>query len=138
MIKKFNEYIKESLLDKLKGPSKEELRKSYGYDKTFDTPEEFFLDAIDGITTISPNKYHNDINYYEKNDNVLFQYFIITNIFYVSFNKIWVILIHIFNMKEWEARKFIKEMVEKYLNLKDVKIVVADSFMENRWIDDIK
>ena len=35
MITKYNEFINESVLDKMKGKTNEEIWKSLGYDKTF-------------------------------------------------------------------------------------------------------
>ena len=64
MIKKYKIFT-ESLLDKLEGPSKDEIFKLFDYEKGYDTPEEFFLDVIDGIKVKEQTKYPQSI-FWEK------------------------------------------------------------------------
>ena len=66
MITRFNGFINESLLDKMKGKSKEDLWKSFDYDKSFNTPEEFFLDVIKGIKIKEHTKYPKSVFLGEK------------------------------------------------------------------------
>ena len=107
--------VTESLLDKLKGPSKEEVWSSLGYDRTFDTPEEFFLDIIDGIKIKPQTKYPDSI-FWEKNGKVIFEQDFKKNQLYVDYKSIWMIFEKIFGLQYSETELFIKNMVEEYLN----------------------
>jgi len=56
MITKYSKY-NESIKSLLTCPSKEEVWKSFGYDKSFNTPEEFFLNVIDGMKIKEQTEY---------------------------------------------------------------------------------
>jgi len=108
--KQFNE----GLNDLLKGPSKEEIWKNLGYDKTFDTPEDFFLDVIEGIMIKQQDEDYN-IAYWEKNGKIIFERDYVDNALYVN-SKIWNILYGVFNIKN--RAFFIKNILEEYLHWK--------------------
>ena len=114
MIKNYKIFT-ESLLDKLQGPTKDEVWKSFGYEKGFDTPEEFFLDVIKDIKVREQIKYPESV-FWEKNGKIIFEQYFKKNILCVDYNSIWMILEKIFGLEYDETRLFIKNMVEEYLN----------------------
>jgi hypothetical protein len=109
--------FKESLLNKIEGPSKEDVWKNLGYEKGFDTPEEFFLDVIDGIKVKKQTKYPNSV-FWEKEGKIVFEQDLKNMDLWVSYNMIWVIFEKVFGMEYNEIESFIKGMVEEYLNWK--------------------
>jgi len=68
MITKFEKY-NESIKSLLVGPSKEDIFKNLGYDQSFETSEEFFLNVIDGIKIKEQTKYPDSV-FWEKNDKI--------------------------------------------------------------------
>ena len=117
MIVKYHQFIKESLLDKLEGPTKEEVWKHYGYDITFNTPEEFFLDVINGIKIKPQTKYSQSV-FWEKNSKILFEQDFKNNMLYVDYKSIWVIFEKIFSLQNAEIQRFLKNGVDENLNWK--------------------
>ena len=115
MITKYYKF-NESLLDKLEGPSKEEVWKNLGYDKTFETPEEFFLDVIDGIKIKPQTKYYDHV-FWEKDSEILFEQNLNSMILWVEYS-IWSVFKNVFDMEYNEIHRLIKNMVEEYLNWK--------------------
>jgi hypothetical protein len=116
MITKYKQF-NESSLDKLTGPSKEEIWKNFGYDKTFDTPKEFFLDVIDGLKIKEESKYSDHI-FWEKDGNILFEQDLKSKYLWVEYYHIWIVFENIFDMKYYDIQSFINNMVEEYLNWK--------------------
>ena len=114
MIKNYKIFT-ESLLDKLQGPTKDEVWKSFGYEKGFDTPEEFFLDVIKDIKVKEQTKYPQSI-FWEKNGKLLFEQKKSSGWVVCDYNNIYTILRRFFDMKPSEIQNFIKIMVEKHLN----------------------
>ena len=106
--------VTESLLSNLKGPTKDEIFKSFGYEKGFDTPEEFFLDVIKDIK-VKQTKYPESV-FWEKNGKVIFEQNLKKNLLYVDYKSIWVIFEKIYGLQYSETQLFIKNMVEEYLN----------------------
>jgi len=114
MIKKFNDFIKESLLDKLKGPSKKDIWKNLGYDEVLDK-EEFFLSLIDGIKILHQRKYPTEI-FWEKDGEILFEQIENKKLLLVNKKIIWNMFELLYDMNYIEIMNFIKDMIEKYLN----------------------
>ena len=110
-----DKYKFESLLNKLEGPNEEEVWKKFGYEKGFDTPEEFFLNVIDGIKVKEQSKYPESF-FWEKNGRIIFEQDFKNNILYVDYKSIWVIFEKIYGLQYLEIKLFIKNMVEEYLN----------------------
>lgn len=105
--------VYESLLDKLEGPSKEEVWESFGFDRTF-TSEEFFQYLTDGIEIISPNGL-----YYEwKKDNkkIFEQYLKPEKLIFMDYSTIFKIYEIVFDMNFGDFSKFMKEMFNKYFS----------------------
>jgi len=109
----YNESIKSLLV----GPTKEEMWKNLGYDRTFDTPEEFFLYLTDGVEVTSPNGLYYE---WKKNGKILFeQYIWPEKIIFMKYSVIKV-FDKIFNMEFMEVSGFrefnifMKEMFNKY------------------------
>ena len=117
MIKKYKQF-NESLLNKIEGPNKEEIWKNLGYDRKFDTPEDFFLDIIKGMKVIEQTKFTDSV-FWEKNGEILFHQDLKNRNLYVNYNRNWKIFENVFGMGYNETQLFIKDMVEKYLNWKD-------------------
>ena len=117
MIKNYQQFIKESLLDKLQGPTKEEVWKYVGYEKTFDTPEEFFLEVIKDIKIRPQTKYPDSI-FWEKDGEIIFQQDLKNMVLWVKYNTIWKIFDKVFCMEYSEIQELIKSMVEEHLNWK--------------------
>ena len=114
MIKKFNQF-NESLLDKLQGPNKDDVFKSFGYEKGFDTPEDFFLDVIDDMKVKEQIKYTDSV-FWEKNGEILFEQDLNNMEIWVNYQTVWKIFEEIFHMNYIETQSFIKSMVEEHLN----------------------
>ena len=114
MIKNYKLFT-ESLLDKLEGPNEKEVWKNFGYEKGFDTPEEFFLDVIKDIKVKEQTKYPQSI-LWEKNGKIIFEQDFKKNVLCVDYGTIWVVFENIFGLEYDETRLFIKNMVEEYLN----------------------
>jgi len=121
MITKFEKY-NESIKSLLVGPTKEEVWKNFGYEKGFETPEEFFLYIIDGIKIIKMNKNNKkDEIYFGKNNKIYFKYILNNNsmnVLWVSIN-IWNILEKIFNLKILVIKSLITDIIEEKLYLKN-------------------
>jgi len=98
----------------LVGPSKEEIWKNLGYEKEFNTPEEFFLYMIDGIVSCKSNKYPNSICW-EKNGKTIFEQDFNYRDLIVN-KEIWNILKNVFCFDNDEVKSFIKEQVKEHLN----------------------
>ena len=110
----FNESIKSLLV----GPSKKEVLKYFGYDETFDTPEEFFLNLIHGMKIKKQTKYLHCV-YWEKNDKIIFiQDFRKNKILFVEYYSIWSVFKNIFGLNYDETQRFIKDQVKEHLNWK--------------------
>jgi len=119
MITKFEKY-NESIRSLLVGPSKEEMKdywKKLGYDQSFNTTEEFFLNVIDGIKIKPQTKYLNSI-FWEKNGKILFEQDLKTMYLWVEYDSIWAIFEKVFGLKYSEIQQFIKDQVEEHLNWK--------------------
>ena len=111
--KLFNESIKSLLV----GPSKEEMWKNLGYDRTFDTPKEFFLYMIDGMTIKEQNKYPNSI-FWEKNGELIFEQDLDNMNLWVDNKSIWKILEKVFGLRRDEVQSLINTVMEEYFNWK--------------------
>ena len=112
--------VTESLIDKLEGPSADEVWKNFGHEKGFDTPEEFFLDVIKDIKVKEQTKYNESI-FWEKNGKIIFEQDFKKNVLYVDYDTIWVFFDKIFGLQYHETKLFIKNMVEEYLNWRGLK-----------------
>ena len=123
MIKKYKIFT-ESLLSKLQGPTKDEVWKSFGYEKGFDTPEELFLDVIKDIKVREQIKYPESV-FWEKNGEVIFEQNFKRNSLYVDYNSIWFIFEKIYGLQYSETELFIKNMVEEYLNWRGLTPMAA-------------
>ena len=116
MIKNYKQF-NESLLDKLEGPSIDEIFKSFDYEKGYDTPEEFFLDVIKDIKVKEQSKYPQSI-FWEKNGRIIFEQDFKNNLLYVDYDSIWLVFEKIYELENSEIQLFINNMVEKYLKWK--------------------
>jgi len=127
--KQFNE----GLNDLLKGPSKEEVWKNLGYEKTYNTPEEFFLKLIDGleIIKIKKQRYYPESVFWGTNGELLFEQYKKDLLF--CNDKIFDIYEKVFNMTLDDIIKFIKIMVEKHLNWNGFTPVFIHPNDEIRW-----
>ena len=111
MITKFEQY-NEGIKHLLVGPSKDEVWKGLGYEKTFETPKEYLNYIVERLVKM-------DIGYkfrwiYKNSD--IFQYFIDSSILYVN-EKIINILETIFNLDFVDVLYLIKREVVPNLNL---------------------
>ena len=100
------------------GPTKEEMKdywKKLGYDQYFETPEEFFLNVIDGMKIYKQNNYY---VFWRKNDKIIFRQELKTKCLYVDYYSIWSIFSKVFGLNYDEIQSFIKEQVEEHLNWK--------------------
>ena len=131
MIKNYKIFT-ESLLDKLQGPSKEEVWSSLGYDRTFDTPEELFLDVIKDIKVREQIKYPESV-FWEKNGEVIFEQNFKRNSLYVDYNSIWFIFEKIYGLQYRETELFIKNMVEEHLNWRGLTPKFVGTPITSRW-----
>ena len=90
MITKYNKF-NESIKFLLVGPSKEKMGdywKSLSFDRTFDTPEEFFLYMIDGMKIKEQTKYPNVI-FWMNHGKVIIEQNLKINVIMVDTNSIW-------------------------------------------------
>ena len=112
MITKYKQY-NESIKSLLVGPTKEEVWKSLGYDRRFDTPEEFFLYMIDGMTIKEQTK---DYILWEKDDKTIFEQDLDSNILWVDNKSIWTVLENIFGIESNEKISYlINGIVKEHL-----------------------
>ena len=109
MIKKYK-IFKESLLNKLEGPTMEEAWKNHGYDRVFNTPEEFFLYVIDGMKIKEQTKYPESV-LWEKNGKIIIEQNFKSNMIYVDYNSIWLVFRKIFGLRDTEIQIIIKNTV---------------------------
>lgn len=116
MIKNYIQF-NESLLNKLQGPNEEDVWKEFGYDRTFDTPEDFFLYIIKDIKIKEQTKFPDSV-FWEKNGKIIFEQNFKNKELYVDYNTIWVIFWKVFNIDYGETQKIIIGVVEEYLNWK--------------------
>ena len=100
------------------GPTDEEIWKYFGYDKTFNTPEEFFSYVVDGLVG-KPLSNYPDTIHYEKNNITYFEYLTQNRWLYVNQDKIMDIFKYIFYLSQEDTKNFIKEQWKKYLQLSD-------------------
>ena len=131
MIKNYIQF-NESLLDKLQGPSKEEVWKNLWYDKGFDTPEEFFLDVIKGIKIKKQTKFPDSV-FWEKNGEIFFEQDLEIMYLRVNYDTIWKIFDKGFSMEYIDIQQFIKGMVEEHLNWKGFTPAMFVSSNRERW-----
>ena len=106
--KQFNESIKSLLV----GPTKEEMWKNLGYDKSFDTPEEFFLNVIDGMEIHDQTK---DYILWEKDGKVIFEQDLVNMNLWIDNKSIWSVLENIFELDYDEIKKIISNIVSEHL-----------------------
>jgi len=99
----------------LVGPTKKEMRKNFGYEKGFDTPEEFFLNVIDGMKIKEQTKYPNSI-LWEKNGKIIFDQNLKFKYLFVESKLIWSVFQNVFGLNYDEIQSFIKNQVEEHLN----------------------
>ena len=124
MITKFEKY-NESIKSLLVGPSKEEIWKNLGYDKSFDTPEEFMSYVISHMKMKKQEKYGTIT--YTLNGRQIF--ILDTNItkfidykLWVKYKRIFLVFRTIFNMDNNEIKEYICKVVKNELKLDDVTI----------------
>jgi len=123
MITKFTQY-NESIRNLLVGPTKEEMWKNLGYDKHFDTPEEYFLDVIKDIKVQPFDRNNKDSVYWWKNGKTLFEQELKDKRLMVSFT-IWTILINVFELSTEETKLLISNMVDEHLGWWDYRPYAA-------------
>jgi len=113
------QYMKtnEGLLDKLQGPSKEEAWKQVGFDRTFETPEEYFVYLTDGIEIVSPNGLYYQwikdgkeiFEQFPSPEKLIFMKYSIIQLFYKVFD------MNFFEIEGFRIfNKFIHDMFKKY------------------------
>jgi len=114
------------MLDKLKGPSKEEVWKHLekvwsvlGYDKPFDTPEEFFENFKVGINLSEKTKFHNSV-YWGKNRKFIFKLDRDTGYFYMC-DELITIFRDLFDINYEELRNILYDFIGEQLNWRTFK-----------------
>ncbi len=107
MIKNFKQY-NEGIKHLLVGPTKEEIWENLGYDKPFDTPEEFIEYISDNLEKIVSHNTFTDIIYwkFKPQDEVYFEYN--SGSLFYSQEKIYNILNGVFNMKSSDIKLLLK------------------------------
>ena len=116
MITKYNKF-NESIKNLLVGPTKEEVWKSKGYDRTFDTPEEFFLNVIDGMEIKKQSAYPYSV-IWEKDGVIIFEQKLYTKDLWVDYKSIWSVFEIFFGLKYNEIQIIIINIVREHLNWK--------------------
>lgn len=112
MIIKFEKY-NESIKSLLIGPTKEEVWKSFGYDRTFDTIDEFFEYIIKDMKRFPQTKYP-DYIFWGKNNMIIFeQYTKNDNLLFIN-HKVLGVIKSIFDPTYYQQT--VVELVEKYLH----------------------
>ena len=127
MIKYYNQF-NESLLNKFEGPTEEEVWKSFGYEKTFDTYSDF-LDYMFSDLKVIKNPNYPNCFFYTKNDKILFEVDDDANYIYVDYFEIWLILEKIFSLDYITIRRILKNEIHNKFNTNDAYTV---SHMSNR------
>ena len=124
MIIKYTKYT-ESIKNLLVGPTKDEIFKNLGYDRTFDTPEEF-IDYI-GNNLIKDDKHNGIICWlYKKTNEILFKYEDIDRRFSYNKEKIYDPLTVIFDYKLNINVLLITKICNK-LNIKPNRLYIEKS-----------
>ena len=124
MIKKYKQF-NESIKSLLKGPTKEEVWGSFGFRKTFDTPEEFLTELFSDLETTTDGEF---INYNKKN-KLIFEIekntFFSTNGEYYALrlnHRYWDILTNIFYLGYKDKLTVIKKVVKQIFNIEPKNI----------------
>ena len=126
MIKKYK-IFKESLLNKLEGPTMEEAWKNHGYDRVFNTPEEFFLYVIDGMEIKEQTKYPESV-FWEKNGKIIIEQNFKGKELYFEYSTFWKLFIIIFGLRDTEIQIIIKDLVKKHLNWNGLRPIWITNF----------
>ena len=133
MIKNFNEYTNESLLDKIEGPNKEEVWKSFGYDNIFDTPQDFLDYIFDNIKDEHFEKYGNS-TFLLKDDKILFEISYFEQRVYVEYFDVWKILKDLFHLSIYNIDILIEDnLLKRKYYINNYKIYHYSNLVNSRW-----
>lgn len=120
--------LKESLLNILEGPNAEDVWKKFGYEKIFNTYQDFLDYKFNNLEIIKNIKYPNSY-FYSKDDKILFEVDDDANYIYVDYFEIWLILEKIFSLDYITIRRILKNEIHNKFNTNDAYTV---SHMSNR------
>jgi hypothetical protein len=125
-------HIKESLLDKIEGPNKEEVWKSFGYDNVFHTFQDFLDYIFSDLVTFNRDEAPSS-KFFMKNDKILFEVNFVNKIIFVEYFDVWLILEKIFLLSEGDTKYVIKKMFEKKFNIIDYRVYHYSNLINSRW-----
>jgi hypothetical protein len=106
---KNNDYIKESLLDKIEGPNEEEFWNDLGFIRTFDNVDEFFdylVDDAEPIDTVGGRRWYKD-------DKPICREDVFNNLFIIN-KKYYEIMLRVFFNDRNELELHFRELLKKY------------------------
>lgn len=118
--------IYESLLDKMEGPTKDEVWKNLGYEKSFESPEEFIYYIFDNLKR-KMNKL--EIRWVDKFDETVIKYNVLNKrkleLYVIEYLDL---IYEIFNMRYDESKKIIVDILNKTFDIKeDINIFFIDN-----------
>lgn len=118
--------IYESLLDKMEGPTKDEVWKNLGYEKSFESPEEFIYYIFDNLKR-KMNKL--EIRWVDKFDETVIKYNVLNKrkleLYVIEYLDL---IYEIFNMGYNESKKIIVDILNKTFDIKeDINIFFIDN-----------
>jgi len=137
MIKKYKQF-NEGLLDKLTGPSKEEFFKNKGFEKSFETGDEFLDYIIVNLERVElPAKDHWNYQnmeipnktYFKYNGVIYFEYNNKSNKIYFSEENIHEILKDVFNLSYVDIMKLIRTKFKDKYNIDPIRIENRSNLM---------
>jgi len=115
----------------LVGPTNEEVWQSFGYDRTFDTPDKFMVFISDNL--VEDNKYLNSVYWrYKPTNEIYFEYQYTGGIFYYNQNKILNIFRNIFNISYDYISSLIKNILIPKIN-KSLKPRIISFKLDTSW-----
>lgn len=125
--------IYESLLDKLVGPNKEDVWKSFGYDKSFDTPTDFINYILDNVKQKN-FKNHSNSTFLVKDNKILFEISYFEQRIYVEYFDVWRILKDLFHLSILDIDTLIEDnLLKRKYYINNYYINHYSNLVNSRW-----
>jgi len=131
MIKKYIQF-NEGVLQHLTGPNEEEVWKEFGYDKPFNSPQEF-LDYITSDLEEYKNPTFPNSLFLRKDGKILFEIVYDSNLIYVEYFDVYEILEKIFSMSVTQIKELITNYFTQNYYLQNYHVFHYSNLVSARW-----